>query len=122
MFRRGRLANRPYNGLILHAFLFLLRYSCSDKKRDIQSRAYAIRPYNGLMFRQIVTNGITRLLTELAIFFAFSFERTRFADLCFERRALFGFIDSFRDTHRHQGDIIIPMLIGIFNKREYKPS
>ncbi len=32
------------------------------KKADIWSRAYAIRPYNGLMFRQIVTNSVTPTL------------------------------------------------------------
>ncbi len=31
MFGRGRFANRPYNGLILHSFPFQLRNSCIDK-------------------------------------------------------------------------------------------
>ncbi len=31
MFGRGRFANRPYNGLILHAFLFQLRHSYKKK-------------------------------------------------------------------------------------------
>ncbi len=37
-------------------FLFLGVTQLATKKADIQSRAYAIRPHNGLMFRQIVTN------------------------------------------------------------------